>query len=180
MRKCSLQFAILRNLETTGRNRSFMFFRIRFYPERQVASSFAKFYLSTRLRDVTLPNSVARRHLIIFAMALEGNASQESLFCACSGTDNVAVSHELYSSNSFTPGRDWAWGKSNTVHIFREYHPLKLRHLLDYSTAKTTNSNTVYQHPLVFCIYEYCISSDMKLPLVATTGRFQKERNELD
>jgi len=76
MKKCNLQFTLFRNLETTERRESFMFFRIRFYPESLVASSFAKFYLSRSLRVVTLPKRTARRHL----MALEGNASQNLCF----------------------------------------------------------------------------------------------------
>jgi hypothetical protein len=64
------------------------------------------------------------------------------------------------------------------MHNFIEHHPLKLRHLLDYSTANTTKSNIVSQTPRVFCIYESCVSSDMKLPIVSTTDSFEK--NELD
>jgi hypothetical protein len=96
MRKCSFLYAISRNLETTGRTGSFMFFR-RFYPKSQMVSSFAKFY-----------------------------------------------------------------------------------HFLDYSSANTTMSNTASQHLLVFCIYESCVSSDMNVPIVSTTGSFKKMNFDLN
>ena len=68
------------------------------------------------------------------------------MFCSCVCIDSAVASHELYSSSSFTPCWDCAWGKNNTLQPFIEHHPLKLCHLLHYSTANTTQSNTVSQH----------------------------------
>jgi hypothetical protein len=97
-----------------------MFFRIRFYPESLVASSFAKFYPSTRLRVVTLPGRAASRHL----MALEGNASQNLCFVLVLV---LALTMLLFLMNCIlqtvlrlvdTEHEE----ENNTMHTFNEHH----------------------------------------------------------
>jgi hypothetical protein len=162
MRKCSLQFIILRNLETTGRSGSFMFLQ-KDFTQKGWWQVLSQSFTCQRVARCHSPKecSKAPSYEYNICNGTRGHSVSESLFCVCPCTDNVVVSHELYSSNSFTPFWDCAWGKNSTMRTFIAHHPQKLRHLLDYSTANTTKSNTVSQHPPVFCIYDSCVSSDM-------------------
>jgi len=86
-----------------------------------------------------------------------GQCNSESLFCSCVCIDSVAVSHELYSSDSFTPCWDCAWGKNDTLQTFIEHHPSSRPQYCQHHKVKyciPTSSRFLYLRILCFVWHE--------------------------